>query len=331
MNNIVDTLVNYTRISTAKETTVSNDNNISIQEEEENNFQLPIENMPQFDNSSISDGDELSLVDQYLSVRNNKGVYDFPNWKDKVLLKVNLQKQMLLDSDINYVIDKNFTYFIEEINVISPSILIPDGYVFRIANEGIKDIEDYTYYIIKDGIINQLPNFKSVVVELSIRNMTTMDIRIIEPNEFESMNKYLNTQKLVNQLIDQGYSENEASEMATRAANNGEIDNSINQSEDLSDSYFDGMDAMVSSLSTFAELASTSSTGASIAASISQQAAANVAAVQAQAQQAQAEAQAAQAQAAQAQAEAELLTNDQVDQLNNIDDRLTVVEQVVNG
>lgn len=153
-----------------------------------------------------------------LSTRNNKGAYNVPIVKPEVLLNFLPRKRFVEDSSISYVIDILFDYFQEITNEDSERLPFDllEGTIFRVVGEGVKSSSDYTYYMIEDDVVVQLPNFKTVQVNLAERGSTVSDIKVIEKNDFNEMKTAKQKQKLIDTLIENGKSEEQANEEANK-------------------------------------------------------------------------------------------------------------------
>ncbi len=131
----------------------------------------------------------IPLVSE-LSTRNHKNTYIIPTEKKRVLLNLIPQKVFVTDQDINNYIDVKFHHFEFDINnneaEAEPFSMI-DGLIFRYVENGPKPIDQYTYYVMEDGVLTQIPNFKSLEVMLFQRNENYNSVRIIEKSQFEDI------------------------------------------------------------------------------------------------------------------------------------------------
>jgi len=125
-----------------------------------------------------------------LSVRNYKSAYLIPVEKERVLLNLIPEKVFVTDQDISNFIDIDFKYFKNETDgeLYGPDpYSIVDGLIFRYVENGAKPINEYTYYIMDDGVVKQIPNFKTLEVMLFQRNENYNTVRIIEKSQFQDI------------------------------------------------------------------------------------------------------------------------------------------------
>lgn len=159
-----------------------------------------------------------------LSTRNSRESYLVSTDKPVVYINFIPNKTFVTDSNINYVVDTAFNYFVPPnpaANLPAPFTLV-DGTIFRVAGDGVKDLEEYTYMMISDGIVTAVPNFKTVQVLLAERGKLVEDIRVVEPAQYTELLR----ESLKNQLIKQGVSVEQAETQAGLAQLG--IDSSIN-------------------------------------------------------------------------------------------------------
>lgn len=120
-----------------------------------------------------------------LSRRNSAGLYLLPTEKEKLWLNFVPQKIVVKDSNLNQFSETNFTFFVEEIEPTPERITLPEGQIFRCVSDS--DIpqtpEGYTYYIIKNGVPKQIPNYKTVEVMLAARGQSGLSIRVVPSTE----------------------------------------------------------------------------------------------------------------------------------------------------
>lgn len=124
-----------------------------------------------------------------LSVRNYKNTYIIPIEKERVLLNLIPQKLFVTDSGIINFINTDFEYF-TEVYPDGPGeepFDFIDGIIFRYVGDGPLPIDQYTYYIMDDGIAKQIPNFKTLEVMLFQRGENYNSVRIIEKSQFNDI------------------------------------------------------------------------------------------------------------------------------------------------
>lgn len=123
-------------------------------------------------------------LEDNLGTRNRNGLFNVPTDKTKVWLPYFAIKTVIADPQLAKVIKTAFGYFIAPTTVLPEAInLVKDGDIFRCAGEGIKPIEDYQYYIVKEGMPIAIPNFKTVEVLLYERGKSALSIKVLEESE----------------------------------------------------------------------------------------------------------------------------------------------------
>lgn len=121
------------------------------------------------------------------SERNFRKSYIIPTEKDSVYLNFVAEKQFISDNSLHTVVDASFSYFIEQAPLTIIPLTYPDGTIFRCASQGVRKIEDYTYYIMQNSIGQPIPNWKSVEVLMAERGITSSAIRVLESSECRQM------------------------------------------------------------------------------------------------------------------------------------------------
>lgn len=142
-----------------------------------------------FDNKTPEETQTAIPLIADLSVRNYKNTYIIPTEKERVLVNFIPQKIFVVDTDINSFIDTTFNYFIDDYSEGAPPepYDLIDGIIFRYVESGPKSIDQYTYYIMEDGEVKQIPNFKTLEVMLFQRNENYNSVRILERSQFEDL------------------------------------------------------------------------------------------------------------------------------------------------
>lgn len=226
--------------------------------------------IPQEGQTPIKESQEAIERRSYeLSSRNGANNYMIQTEKERVYLNFIGQKVIVSDQDFNSIISPEFEYFIDEDIVGEAPFIIADGVFFRCAsaNSAPKAKEDYQYYIMMNGKAKAIPDYKTLEVMLAERNQNLNSVRVIEEGECQDLEQDQPIQSKAN-LWKEEYSDQTNLEALAQLENNAQ------QAE-------------------------------TIAAQAREEAATQIAAVQAQAEASAAEAAAAQAQAEQARAEAE--------------------------
>lgn len=252
-----------------------------------------------------------------LSERNYRDAYIIPAENDEVLLNVIPQKQFVGDAELRYIRDDNFEYFIEEAPTVDelPQFSLLDGTVFRVVGEGVKDIKDYTYYTIKDGQVQTIPNFKTAVVMLTERGSNVNNIRVVEPSEYNDLLMLSD----INALVATGTPIEEAELLVSKGGGalsggapsasggggggGGGGGSKPPKAADKSSEFSDDME-VETFVQSFESLASTAASAGALVDAARQEAADNIAAMQAENERLEAEAQQARAEAEAATAEA---------------------------
>lgn len=103
------------------------------------------------------------------------------NWINYVPQKTNL-------NDDNLRRQSEFEFYVfddEEVNLLDGQELVVDGQFFRCvpASGGPKNIEDYQYYIMQNGIKKKIPNYKTLEVMLVERGKSLLDVRVLEQSQ----------------------------------------------------------------------------------------------------------------------------------------------------
>lgn len=134
------------------------------------------------------------LLDQRsynLSERNGANAYIIPTDQEKVYLNFIAQKVSVWDQDLNELIQPRFEYFTEEIIPGVDPFVLADGIIYRCVDENSlpKNKEDYTYYIMMNGVARTIPNYKSLEVMLAERGQNLLSVRVIEKAQCQEIPK----------------------------------------------------------------------------------------------------------------------------------------------
>jgi len=164
-------------------------------------YKNPVDNMFQeaekitFEELVVNMNDEqakkYSSLKKYMSERNQNNSYIINVNSDHVILNILPQKKIVTDSELKRVQDHKFEYF-EDVNyedLLRPSFTLSEGDIFRVANEGVKPKEDYQYYVVDNGVVKAIPDYKTLEVMLSERNKNYSFVKVIEVPEFEALMK----------------------------------------------------------------------------------------------------------------------------------------------
>ena len=127
-----------------------------------------------------------------ISKRNFRKVYVVPFKEDIVSLPVILEKTLVVDGDVLKTADHIFEFFEPEKILTTEAFSMSEGEIFRPTGQGIQTKENYIYYIIKDGIVKEIPNYKTLEVLLSERGKSLDSIVVIEASQFDELIRYNN-------------------------------------------------------------------------------------------------------------------------------------------
>lgn len=165
-------------------------NNITYTSRAESNARLIV--IPKEGQTPVYETQDMIDARSYpLSERNGANAYILPVEKDKVYLNFIAQKLFVDDADIREHLKPAFEYFVEE--VIPPIDLytLEDGIIYRCvsAESTPSSKENYTYYIMMNGVAKQIPDYKTLEVMLAERNQTLLSVRVLEKAQCEQIPK----------------------------------------------------------------------------------------------------------------------------------------------
>ncbi len=132
---------------------------------------------------------ELKEQSYPLSERNSANLYILPISQDVVWLNFIAKKTFVDDVNMVDVSNRNFEFFTKQVEPQKIGFSLADGEIFRCAFGIVKPLDQYVYYIVKDGKSVQIPNFKTLEVMLSERNLTINSIRVLEENKCNEIEK----------------------------------------------------------------------------------------------------------------------------------------------
>lgn len=164
-----------------------------------------------------------------LSTRNSMGNYIIPTESESVLINFIPSKLIVNDSSLFYILDNQFEYFPDPLfsDVLPEPVSFAEGTIFRVTGEGVRTKDEYTYYLIDNGIVSRIPNYKTVEVLLFERGRSLDEIQIIEPTEFDDL---LHT-SLINKYVQQGLTYEEATEEAAKFILTTPVQNNMTASD----------------------------------------------------------------------------------------------------
>lgn len=159
-------------------------NNIGYIDKFNSTAKLVEQNLPQTGQTPLAfSQDQINAQSYPMSTRNSAGAYLLPTEKNEVYLNYIPMKRMVFDSSIQTQLEPKFEFFVDAIIPPLEPFTLPDGFFFRCAGEGPKPKELYTYYIMQDGIGEEIPNYKTLEVMLAERGISLLSVRVIEENQ----------------------------------------------------------------------------------------------------------------------------------------------------
>lgn len=165
-------------------------NNIKYVDKLSSNAKLIVDSLPQTGQTPLAFSQDAINSQTYpLSIRNSAGAYLLPVDRAEVFLNFIPMKRMVFDAEFRTQLDIDFTYFTPPVTPPPELYTLPDGFFFRCAGEGPKPKEQYTYYIMRDGVAEQIPNYKTLEVMLAERGQTLLSVRVIEENQCNEIPK----------------------------------------------------------------------------------------------------------------------------------------------
>lgn len=126
-----------------------------------------------------------------LSNRNGANLYVIPTDLDNVYVNFIPRKVLVTDTDIKNYLRNNFAYFVEP-EVVAPELFtLPDGNIFRCVSESSVPLpkDQYTYYLMVNGIAKLIPNYITLEVLLAERNQSLLAVRILTERQCQDIPK----------------------------------------------------------------------------------------------------------------------------------------------
>lgn len=141
-------------------------------------IQIPKEGQTPLPESQVS----IDSRNYNISTRNSANAYIVPTDQEYVYLNFIPRKVFVDDQSIRNTIDYQFSYFVDEPLPAPEPFVLVDGQIFRCVD--IDDVprskEDYTYYIMVNGVGKRIPDYKTLEVMLAERNQTLLSVRVLE-------------------------------------------------------------------------------------------------------------------------------------------------------
>ena len=146
---------------------------------DDNLYQPPIEGQTDV----VKDPTEIAAESYPLSVRNHRNVYEIPIDKSKVYLNFNAVKIFITDDLLMKIDDNSFTFFVDAELPEPIKYFLPEGMLYRCLGEPLNDLRGYTYFVKENGIVKQIPDYKTVEVELAKRGISYTTVQVITEQE----------------------------------------------------------------------------------------------------------------------------------------------------
>ena len=154
----------------------------------------------------------LHPIASRLTARNFNKSYIVPVDSGSVLINFLPRKTTVRNSNYDYKVNPNFETFepLEFRNELPDPFTLDDGTIFRVTGNGVKKLDEYTYYTMDNGELKQIPNWKTAQVLLNERGQLVESIRVVEPRQYNDLIRQSN----VNSLVQNGMAVEEAEQVA---------------------------------------------------------------------------------------------------------------------
>lgn len=128
---------------------------------------------------------QLDAMSYQLSTRNGAGSYLVKTEQPKTYLNFIPKKVHISDSTINDYLSTEWSYFVPAIIIPPDKFSLPEGQLFRcVSSDSSPQPKDqYSYFIIEDGMKRLIPNYLTLEVILFERNASLLSVRIIQENQ----------------------------------------------------------------------------------------------------------------------------------------------------
>lgn len=128
---------------------------------------------------------QLDAMSYQLSVRNGSGAYLVKTEQPKTYLNFIPKKVHISDSTIKDYLSTEWTYFVPAVIIPPDPFSLPEGQLFRCVSPDSTPMskEDYSYFIIEDGVKRLIPNYLTLEVILFERNASLLSVRVIQEGE----------------------------------------------------------------------------------------------------------------------------------------------------
>lgn len=128
---------------------------------------------------------QLDAMSYQLSVRNGSGAYLVKTEASKTYLNFIPKKVHVSDTTIKDYLSTQFEYFVEAVIIPPDPFSLPEGQLFRCVSSDSTPMskEEYSYFIIEDGVKRLIPNYLTLEVILFEKNSSLLSVRIIQEQE----------------------------------------------------------------------------------------------------------------------------------------------------
>lgn len=137
--------------------------------------------------TSPLDAGEIDSQSYNVGTRNLRGVLQVPIYRDSVYVNFTARKSLIGDGLLRSLNGDDFEFFLDPVVLEPPRFELLDGTFFRLVQRGIKDLHDYTYYYysVIDGVgkASEIPNWQTLEVMLSERGLTYTIVDVVEGNQ----------------------------------------------------------------------------------------------------------------------------------------------------
>lgn len=129
----------------------------------------------------ISNTDLKNKFFEFIGLRNGANFVELPMKNDTTYINFIPKKTIVYDDDIAKINNVKFEYFLDLQLPERDKFTLPDNTIFRCFSESDapKSKENYTYYIMTDGIAKKIPNFKTLEVLLHSLDQTLISVKIL--------------------------------------------------------------------------------------------------------------------------------------------------------
>jgi hypothetical protein len=148
--------------------------------------------IPKEGQTPLPESQELINQRSYqMSERNGVNAYIIPTDKERVYLNFIAQKVSVSDQQLNEIIQPEFEYFLDAEEPTIGLFTLADGIIFRCVSADSVPMskEDYTYFIMMNGMVKTIPNYKTLEVMLAERGQNLLSVRVLEQQQCDELPK----------------------------------------------------------------------------------------------------------------------------------------------